>query len=63
MSGWRRLPGRLGAFCIVGTGRLGRETLDAALAAGVVVTAFLDRHLAGEVVRGLPVLAPDSASM
>lgn len=46
---------------MVGAGGLGRETLDAALAAGVSVTAFVDHRLAGDIVRGLPVLAPESA--
>lgn len=43
---------------IVGAGGVGRETLDAALASGLTVTAFLDDGLAGTQVRGLPVLAP-----
>lgn len=51
-----------GAFYVVGAGGLGRETLDAALAAGSPVTAFLDHRLAGEKVRGLAVLAPDSVT-
>ncbi|MGY1739558.1 MULTISPECIES: acetyltransferase [unclassified Blastococcus] len=46
---------------VVGAGGLGRETLDAAMACGVPVTAFLDDALAGRTVRGLPVLAPDDA--
>ncbi|MGZ4429985.1 MAG: acetyltransferase [Nocardioidaceae bacterium] len=46
---------------IVGAGGLGRETLDAALAAEVPVAAFLDDGLAGATVRGLPVLAPADA--
>lgn len=40
---------------IVGTGGVGRETLDVALAAGIEVTAFLD-EIGVESVRGLPVL-------
>lgn len=40
---------------------MGRETLDAAIAAGVVVEAFLDDAPTGEKVRGLPVLRPDDA--
>lgn len=43
---------------IVGAGGFGRETLDACLAAGVAVAAFVDEARAGEVVRGLPVLSP-----
>lgn len=54
---------RSGALYVVGAGGLGRETLDTALAAEIRVTAFLDHHLAGEVVRGLPVLAPDSVTI
>jgi len=46
---------------IVGAGGLGRETYDAALAAGVNVIAFLDDRLRGTEVRGLPVLAPTDA--
>jgi sugar O-acyltransferase (sialic acid O-acetyltransferase NeuD family) len=42
---------------IVGAGGLGRETLDACLAAGIPVRAFVDDVLAGQTVRGLPVLA------
>lgn len=49
-----------GRVYVVGAGGLGREALDAALAAGISITAFLDHRLAGEKVRGLPVLAPDS---
>jgi sugar O-acyltransferase (sialic acid O-acetyltransferase NeuD family) len=49
------------ARVVVGAGGLGRETLDAALAAGEVVGAFLDDRLAGATVRGLPVRAPDEA--
>ena len=40
---------------------MGRETLDAAIAGGVEVEAFLDDRQAGEVVRGLPVLHPEDA--
>ncbi len=46
---------------VVGAGGVGRETLDAVLAAGAKVTAFLDDALAGRVVRGLPVLRPSEA--
>jgi len=49
------------ALYIVGAGGLGRETYDAALAAGVDVAAFIDHRLNGSVVRGLPVLAPADA--
>lgn len=42
---------------IVGAGGLGRETYDAALAAGITVSAFIDEWLTGTVVRGLEVLA------
>lgn len=43
---------------ICGAGGVGREALDAALAATLTVTAFLDDARAGEKVRGLPVLRP-----
>lgn len=43
---------------IVGAGGVGREALDVCLAADVPVTAFCDERLAGQRVRGLPVLAP-----
>jgi len=46
---------------VAGAGGVGREAYDAALAAGVEVTAFLDDRLAGTNVRGLPVLAPADA--
>jgi sugar O-acyltransferase (sialic acid O-acetyltransferase NeuD family) len=46
---------------VVGAGGLGRETLDAALAAGADVDGFLDDALAGTTVRGLRVLPPVSA--
>lgn len=46
---------------IVGAGGVGREALDASIAAGSAATGFLDDSLAGEIVRGLPVLAPASA--
>jgi sugar O-acyltransferase (sialic acid O-acetyltransferase NeuD family) len=47
---------------IVGAGGAGRETYDAALAAGTSVTAFVDERLAGTVVRGLPVIGADEVS-
>lgn len=58
----RARSGTLGAvtFYIVGTGGFGRETLDAALAAGIEVTAFLDEYIRG-TCRGLPVLHLDDA--
>ena len=40
---------------------MGREALDVALAQGRSVVAFLDDELAGQTVRGLPVLAPAQA--
>jgi sugar O-acyltransferase (sialic acid O-acetyltransferase NeuD family) len=46
---------------IAGAGGLGRETYDAALAAGVRVGAFLEDARAGSKVRELPVLAPTEA--
>ncbi|WP_436791318.1 acetyltransferase [Yinghuangia sp. YIM S10712] len=49
-------------FYIAGAGGVGREALDAAIAAGVTVDAFLDDSLAGGKVRGLPVLRPDEAA-
>lgn len=42
---------------IVGAGGLGREALDALIAAGRSAHGFLDEHRSGERVRGLPVLA------
>lgn len=49
------------ALYIAGAGGVGRETLDAALAAGVEVAGFLDDGLAGGKVRGLEVLRPEHA--
>ena len=46
---------------IVGAGGAGREVLDVCLAAGRSVVAFLDDAMAGETVRGVPVLSPDAA--
>jgi sugar O-acyltransferase (sialic acid O-acetyltransferase NeuD family) len=46
---------------IAGAGGVGRETYDAALAAGIDVAGFLDDGRAGEEVRGLPVIRPDEA--
>lgn len=46
---------------VVGAGGAGREALDVALARGAAPVAFLDDGRAGEVVRGLPVLAPADA--
>jgi sugar O-acyltransferase (sialic acid O-acetyltransferase NeuD family) len=47
---------------IAGAGGVGRETYDAALAAHITVTGFLDDRLRGTTVRGLPVWSPDQAS-
>jgi sugar O-acyltransferase (sialic acid O-acetyltransferase NeuD family) len=44
---------------VVGAGGLGRETLDAALAADLVVDGFVDSALVGQRVRGLPVVDED----
>lgn len=49
------------ALYIAGAGGVGRETYDAALAAGLAVAAFLDDGLKGSVVRDLSVLAPEEA--
>jgi sugar O-acyltransferase (sialic acid O-acetyltransferase NeuD family) len=46
---------------LAGAGGVGREALDVALAQGRSAVAFLDDGLAGQVVRGLPVLAPSQA--
>lgn len=46
---------------VVGAGGLGRETLDATLAAGLAIDAFIDTNLAGQRVRGLPVIDEDQA--
>jgi sugar O-acyltransferase (sialic acid O-acetyltransferase NeuD family) len=48
-------------FYVVGAGGVGRECLDVALAAGIVVTAFLDDAHAGGTTRGLPIIAPEQA--
>ncbi|MCF2529766.1 NeuD/PglB/VioB family sugar acetyltransferase [Yinghuangia soli] len=48
-------------FFIAGAGGVGREALDAAIAADVAVDAFLDDSLAGSKIRGLPVLRPAEA--
>jgi sugar O-acyltransferase (sialic acid O-acetyltransferase NeuD family) len=47
---------------IAGAGGFGRETLDAAIAAGIEVTAFVDDAKAGLDVRGLPVVHPDQVA-
>lgn len=47
---------------VVGAGGLGRETLDVAIALKMNVSGFLDESLAGESVRGLPVIAPTAAA-
>ncbi len=46
---------------VVGAGGLGRESLDAAMAAGVQVTGFLDEGRAGDTIRSLPVIEPGAA--
>jgi sugar O-acyltransferase (sialic acid O-acetyltransferase NeuD family) len=46
---------------VAGAGGFGRETLDVALALGEVPAAFLDERAASDLVRGLPVLAPEEA--
>ncbi|MET0133932.1 MAG: NeuD/PglB/VioB family sugar acetyltransferase [Kibdelosporangium sp.] len=48
-------------FYIAGAGGAGREALDIALAHGRAVTGFLDDALAGTLVRGIEVLAPEDA--
>ena len=51
----------LPALWIAGAGGVGREALDTARAAGVLVAGFLDDHARGGTVRGLPVLGPADA--
>ncbi|WP_208542934.1 NeuD/PglB/VioB family sugar acetyltransferase [Nocardioides euryhalodurans] len=46
---------------IAGAGGVGREALDACLAAGLAVSGFADDGLAGGRCRGLPVGRPDEA--
>lgn len=46
---------------IVGAGGVGREVLDACLAAGREVAGFLDESRADTEVRGLPVCSPETA--
>jgi sugar O-acyltransferase (sialic acid O-acetyltransferase NeuD family) len=46
---------------MAGAGGVGREALDVALAQAHSVVAFLDDELAGQTIRGLPVLAPEQA--
>ena len=46
---------------IAGAGGVGREALDACMAADIPVAGFVDDNLAGQIVRGLPVLAPAEA--
>lgn len=46
---------------VVGTGGAGRETLDVALACGVVPAGFLDDRPGQTLVRDLPVSLPDEA--
>lgn len=45
---------------IVGAGGFGRETLDACMAAGMPVAAFVDERAVNQKVRHLPVLATDA---
>ncbi len=45
-------------YWIVGAGSVGREALDACLAADLVVAGFLDDGRAGRTVRGLPTFLP-----
>ncbi|MGI8873682.1 MAG: acetyltransferase [Egibacteraceae bacterium] len=47
---------------IAGAGGFGRETLDAIVASGGSVTAFLDDRPRGVLCRGLPVRGPDEAA-
>jgi sugar O-acyltransferase (sialic acid O-acetyltransferase NeuD family) len=51
-----------GPVIIAGAGGVGREALDACLAAGLDVTGFVDDGLAGGTARGLPVSAPDEVA-
>lgn len=46
---------------IAGAGGVGRETYDAALAAGIEVAGFLVDGDSGDEVRGLPVFSPEEA--
>ncbi len=50
------------AVIIAGAGGVGREALDACLAAGVDVTHFVDDALAGTSSRGLRVSSPNDAA-
>ena len=50
-----------GSVIIAGAGGVGREALDACLAAGLEVTGFVDDRLAGSSSRGLPVGRPTDA--
>ncbi len=47
---------------IAGAGGVGREALDACLAAGIDVTCFVDEALAPGTARGLPVRLPSDVS-
>ena len=47
---------------IAGAGGVGREALDACLAAGLEVTGFVDDVLAGGTTRGLAIATPDTAA-
>lgn len=46
---------------IAGAGGVGREALDACLAAGIDVRAFIDDALSGQTARDLPVMSPQEA--
>ena len=49
------------AVIIAGAGGVGREALDACVAAGLPVSGFVDDGLAGGTSRGFPVTGPDEA--
>lgn len=51
------------ATWIVGSGGVGREALDVAMAAGHDVAGFVDERTAGSTVRGLPVATTDDPSV
>lgn len=53
--------GKDGPVIIAGAGGVGREALDACLAAGLEVDGFVDDVLAGGTTRGLVIAAPDAA--
>jgi sugar O-acyltransferase (sialic acid O-acetyltransferase NeuD family) len=49
-------------LALVGAGGVGREALDAVMAGGNAVSCFIDERLAGQEVRGLPVVLPGDAN-